>query len=143
MIMQYLKKLMKGEIPFSHVKDYIVGNLRYKLYYSKMFSWLMRSHIREQIDFRIEHMDKQCYEEGSCKMCGCTTTALQMCYRECDKPCYPRMMNKKEWSQWKMYLIFIDKGRVWFIDEKDPDKILRNCSENLFKGEPSCGNQRM
>jgi hypothetical protein len=46
-------------------------------------------------------MDKECYENGSCKMCGCNTTALQMADKACPKPCYPKMMGKKEWEKFK------------------------------------------
>ena len=76
---------------------YLQGNYRYKLYYSKL-RFLLRKHIREQIKFRIRIMDKECYDNGECKMCGCKTTALQMANKACDKPCYPPMMNSKEWE---------------------------------------------
>lgn len=79
-----------------NIVAYIQGNVRYKLYYSK-WNFLIRTHIREQIAVRIRSMDFQCFEEGQCKMCGCTTTALQMANKPCDKPCYPRMLSKTEW----------------------------------------------
>ena len=53
-------------------------------------------------------MDKKCYNDGTCKLCGCITTALQMCNKPCDKPCYPVMMNKRLWNNFKVcynYLI--------------------------------------
>lgn len=81
---------------------YIQGNLRYKLYYSN-FAFLIRKHIREQIDIRIKSMDKECYDTGQCKMCGCETTALQMANKACDKPCYPEMMNDVDWWVFKKY----------------------------------------
>jgi len=59
----------------------------------------MRKHIREQIEFRIYIMDHECYEQGSCKLCGCPTTKLQMANKACDKPCYPEMYSKKEWNE--------------------------------------------
>lgn len=77
---------------------YIQGWIRYYLYYSR-FKFLIRKHIRDQIDFRIKFMDKECYENGSCKLCGCATTALQMADKQCDKPCYPPMMNKRRWNR--------------------------------------------
>ena len=46
-------------------------------------------------------MDPECYEEGYCKMCGCNTTALQMADKPCNKPCYPKMMGKKDWENFK------------------------------------------
>ena len=82
------------------IKDmyaYIQGNIRYELFYSK-FKWLLPKHIEEQIIYRINSMDIDCYNEGSCKMCGCKTTALQMANKACDKPCYPFMLSKKSWN---------------------------------------------
>lgn len=82
------------------IRAYITGNLRYSVYYTK-FNWLIRKHIKEQIETRINSMDKMCYDDGSCKMCGCKTTALQMANKECDKPCYPEIVNKKDWIRFK------------------------------------------
>ncbi len=79
---------------------YIQGNIRYKLWYSK-YSWLIRKHIREQIDMRIKSMNRECYNSGSCIKCGCKTTHLQMCNKACEGNCYPGMMNKKDWEETK------------------------------------------
>ena len=83
-----------------NILAYIQGNLRYKLFYSN-FAFLIRPHIREQIEARIRSMDQECYNAGECKMCGCQTTALQMANKACDKPCYPSMMSKKQWNFFK------------------------------------------
>ena len=82
--------------------SYIQGKLRYKAYYSKNYKWLIRNHIFEQILWRISIMDKECFSNGACKMCGCDTTALQMANKACPKPCYPKMMNKFEWNIYKI-----------------------------------------
>jgi hypothetical protein len=89
--------MTKPKVNLTNVIAYIQGYIRYHLYYSK-FKFLIRKHILEQIDFRIKYMDKECYENGSCKLCGCATTALQMANKSCDKPCYPKMMNKILWE---------------------------------------------
>lgn len=78
---------------------YIQGNIRHALYYSN-YSFLLPKHILEQIMYRINKMDVRCYRQGSCIMCGCSTTALQMADKACDKPCYPNMMSKKEWREY-------------------------------------------
>lgn len=75
-----------------NIYSYFIGNYRYKLYYSK-YKFLIRKHILEQIEYRINSMDQECYNNGQCKICGCKTTALQMANKACDKPCYPKMMN--------------------------------------------------
>ena len=84
---------------------YIQGKIRYFLFYHKYLNKLIPLHIREQIKWRIDIMDPQCLAQGSCKMCGCDTTALQMADKQCDKPCYPPMYDKKTWKTSKTYLL--------------------------------------
>ena len=79
------------------------GWSRYFLYYSKEIikidlSWLIRKHIREQIEVRINSMNRECYNSGSCIKCGCATTALQMANKACEGDCYPSMLNKSIWK---------------------------------------------
>ena len=78
--------------------SYLEGNYRYKIYYSKYFGWLMRDHIRDQINIRIHSMKYECYRSGQCTECGCRTTALQMANIPCKGECYPPMMSKVEWN---------------------------------------------
>lgn len=110
------------------IKDmfyYIQGNIRYELYYSK-FRWLIPKYIREQITYRINSMDIACYEYGSCMLCGCKTTALQMCNKACDKPCYPKMISKRAWflltNPGKINTLHIEHELVkqsWAVDTKN------------------------
>lgn len=88
----------KAKPTIKNIIAYLQGTIRYKLYYSK-YNWLIPKHIREQINYRISVMDRECYNNGQCKMCGCKTTALQMANKACDKPCYSKMLNKKEWKK--------------------------------------------
>jgi hypothetical protein len=117
-------KVVKGKRDAKDMWHYIVGNYRYKIYYggnlSRKYSIIasirkrmIRVHIKEQIACRIEWMDRECYEGGSCKLCGCETTALQMCNKACDKPCYPKMMNKEEWRKFNRGSVFKDGEKVW------------------------------
>lgn len=92
---------MKARITLKNIFYYIQGSLRYRFYYSKL-KFLIPLHIREQIYYRIMVMDEDCYSQGQCKLCGCSTTALQMANKACDKPCYPKMMNKKNWKKYKV-----------------------------------------
>ena len=101
-----------SQINLKNIQAYIQGKLRYKLYYSK-FAFLIRKHIREQIEVRINSMDRQCYYDGQCKMCGCTTTALQMANKACDKPCYPKMLTKSKWWLFKRTKTIIIDGVLW------------------------------
>jgi len=93
-------KKLKPKRKLIDVWHYFLGNYRYFFYYRPKLSWLIRVHIREQISYRITWMDSECYSNGSCKICGCETTALQMCNKQCDKPCYPPMMDKDQWHRY-------------------------------------------
>ena len=80
--------------------DYFRAQIRYWAFTREYF-WLVPKHIQEQYNWRLYKMDAQCFEQGECKLCGCDTTKLQFANRACDKPCYPRMKNKKNWKQYK------------------------------------------
>lgn len=82
------------------IRDFIEGTLRYELYYrfDGKLRFLIRQHIREQFEYRLTVMDKECLSKGECKLCGCNTTALQFASRACDKPCYQSMVTKKVWN---------------------------------------------
>ena len=97
-----------------NILAYIQGNLRYRLFYSN-FAFLIRKHIREQIQVRINSMDPECYNAGECKICGCQTTALQMANKACDKPCYPRILSKRNWKAMKDGLCHPDGKRWWIL----------------------------
>lgn len=84
-----------SQVTWKNVKAYIQGNLRYKLYYSN-FKFLIPKYIREQIEIRINSIPEECLMSGQCQLCGCTTTALQMADKSCDKPCYTAMNDKVE-----------------------------------------------
>lgn len=112
------------------IKDYFQGYTRYRLYYSKL-RFLLRIHIVEQFEFRISIMDDQCLFSGSCKICGCDTTALQMADRSCDEPCYPVMMNSKDWDSFKYRGLIKEGWQVERVYEKnlfptDTFKLKRN-----------------
>lgn len=102
----------KAKPTLKNIIAYIQGNLRYKLYYS-IFAFLIPKHIREQITARINSMDRQCYNDGQCKMCGCQTTALQMADKACDKPCYPRMLTRSQWWLMKRTGGLTIEGEYW------------------------------
>lgn len=112
--MKHLMQIINGQKSFADIWHYLLGNYRYSLYYSS-YKHLLRKHIVEQIEFRVENMDQQCYDEGECKLCGCKTIALQMANKACEKPCYPTMMKKKEWELFKRGSIFADKDCRWMI----------------------------
>lgn len=106
-------KLLRFEYSLADIVDYFRGNIRYKLYYSHMNN-LLPKHIKEQIDFRINlMMDKECYNRGSCKMCGCTTTNLQMANKPCEGHCYPQLVDKESWYDFKMNGVIQNDKFIW------------------------------
>lgn len=96
----HIRKFLKREYSAADIADYVLANIRYKLYFSKLY-FLIRDHIFEQIQYRIRVMDQECYRSGSCKICGCNTPHLQMANKTCEGKCYPVMMNKKDWEMYK------------------------------------------
>jgi hypothetical protein len=104
---QAIKEVLTGKKPLIDVYHFLLGNYRYKLYYSKDSTGavraygskhpLMRQHIWEQIKYRIKNMNTDCFSNGSCIHCGCNTTELQMANKPCKGLEYPPMMNKDNW----------------------------------------------
>ena len=112
------------KLTYTNIKSYIVGTLRYKLYYSK-YKKFIRKHILEQIDFRIDYMEPECFNNGVCIKCGCTTTALQMANKSCNGECYPIMMDKKTWYQFKEHNPIEQNKTTWILDVKNDILIKR------------------
>ena len=89
--------------------------IKEKIYYkySNFIYDLLSNHIRQQIDIRIKS-SLPCILEGQCKICKCSTPALQMADKACDKPCYPAMISKKDWEE------FYGSGEhtpiKWYLD---------------------------
>lgn len=107
---------------------FIQGYTRYALYYSSNWRWLLPTYIYEQILWRISIMDIECYERGSCKMCGCDTTALQMANKACSKPCYPKMMGRRVWTEFKKVanIRFNKEGNLIDKDGKEFEEFVNS-----------------
>lgn len=126
---------MKSKFNLNNIIAYVQGWIRFYLYYHPRLKFLIRKHIREQIDFRIKYMDKECYENGSCKLCGCATTALQMANKSCDKPCYPPILDKDIWNNFinGNYPIYYNK-LIWTFQPKLKEIILRFPNSEALAG---------
>ncbi len=112
------KRLIKNPKEFFY---YLQGNIRYYLYTSKSIylNNLVPKHIAEQYNLRISVMDRLCYKEGECTICGCETTKLQMADKACDKPCYPPMMDKALWEKFSIvYQLSLALYIDYYIGEK-------------------------
>jgi len=109
-------KLITFRYSLSEIIDYFRANFRYWCYYHDDLDInnLLPLHIKEQIDFRIDvMMDKECFNNGQCKVCGCTTTQLQMTNKSCEGHCYPCIVNKTTWEFFKNNGIIISNGLLW------------------------------
>lgn len=104
---QKFKNLFQGMYSVKDVIEYYIAIYRNQ-YYNTKFQWLIRKHIREQIDYRISVMKKECYINGECTECGCETPALQMTNKPCKGNCYPSMMNRKNWKAFNNYIYITD-----------------------------------
>lgn len=63
-------------------------------------------HIKEQIEWRITQIKSkspQCWEKGHCIQCGCEMEGKVKADMGCENHpfCYPEMMGKKEWNNFK------------------------------------------
>jgi hypothetical protein len=47
-------------------------------------------------------MNQTCLKQGSCVICGCSTPQLQMADAACEGNCYPEMMSKENWDNYKL-----------------------------------------
>jgi hypothetical protein len=85
-----------------------------KMNWNKLVHSLLSNYIRQQIQIRI-WSSVPCIEVGQCKICKCSTPALQMANKACEKPCYPAMLSKKDWEE------FYGDGEhtpvKWYLDK--------------------------
>lgn len=124
-----------AKITLSNIYHYIIGNIRYSLYYSSLKN-LIPSYIREQIDFRISVMNKECYNTGSCIKCGCKTTALQMASKPCEGDCYPPLLSKSRWDTFKRigYIYIMSNGILWELVKRRNHIFIKKDSETVNIG---------
>lgn len=96
--MTLINKINKALHKPSLIIDFMLGTYRTKIYYSRFKEQLLRLHIIEQFEYRMNSIPKKCYNNGQCKECGCSVPDLQMANKSCDDMCYPRFVNKKLWN---------------------------------------------
>lgn len=126
-------RLITFKYSISDIIDYFRSQVRYYMYYHKKH-WL-KPHILEQISFRINlMMDKECYNRGSCKICGCKTTYLQMANKSCEGECYPHIMTKSEWEKFKsMGSYFSENSDYYWYNKKNVKRFTKNNIQFLVK----------
>ncbi len=74
-------------------------------------SWFRKfwtpKHIKEQIIWReqmVQLLSPECWKQGHCIQCGCEITGKIKADMGCENEpyCFPEMMNKKEWRDFKL-----------------------------------------
>lgn len=65
----------------------------------------IENYKKEQIKWRYHMLQthpqgKQCLAKGECP-CECTTLEVLLADDTCDQGCYPKMMNEKQWKEFK------------------------------------------
>lgn len=71
----------------------------------RMLDSNLPEHIQEQVLWRAKQANA-CTENGKCLYCGCSTEDLELYYADIgckkpDNPCYPHMMTKEQWNEYK------------------------------------------
>lgn len=80
-------------------------------------TFLVRDFIKEQYQYRLKNVNKDCLNQGSCVLCSCTILPLLLANKPCakskldratlimlfgtDKVCYTQMLDKKSWLKYK------------------------------------------
>jgi hypothetical protein len=63
---------------------YIIGNYRYQVYYSKNFKWLLRKSVKYNLGTLTHFINKECFNNASCKDCGCDVPQQNFGGKPCD-----------------------------------------------------------
>lgn len=123
-ILNSLIQMIKGERSPTDVWYFIQGHIREMLYFSR-YDFLIRKHIREQIDVRINTIREMgergitsCLKNEQCDICGCYTYALIMSNKSCEGSCYPSgFFSKEDWKHMKeLEELFRDQGGMFVYD---------------------------
>lgn len=129
----------KEKITLHNIISFFEGNFRYILYKNRFRNILIRRFIREQINYRLRVMRVSCYSNGSCEVCGCETPALQMATKGCAGDCYPKLLSKSKWKQFKNHQLIVESpGRIWIYNAKEDKHILH--LENNYSYVSTKGN---
>ena len=95
-------KIGKFDITLGNIQGYIQGNFR-KVLEDMDF---LPNHIKEQAEWRLEQVKEKsidCYLNDECIHCHCQVSAKVFEDRKCEHGCYPEMMSKSEWQEFKLF----------------------------------------
>lgn len=86
---------------WNNIKSYFVGTGRY-VFIGTWFEFIIPKHIVEQYKWRFKRADKRCHKAGHCIACGCSMPEVLLADKACRVNCYPKMMDRKTWKDYKL-----------------------------------------
>lgn len=118
LLMGKIKVEKPAKLTLSNVKAVIQSSMR------TMDGISLPQHIYEQVIWRrieVQRHSPICWVKGTCKVCGCDILGKTMEDRPCSiaehadllqkrNPCYPAMMEEKEWE------LFKDKNKIKYFN---------------------------
>jgi hypothetical protein len=93
-------KIGKYDYNLKNIKSFIQANIRMFVEKHGLDFIGLDPHIQEQITFRESVANKECLKNGYCK-CNCILPDMFYADKTCEDQCYPPMLNKKEWEEFK------------------------------------------
>lgn len=95
-LIYYIETGQLNKLTSSNIKGYFQGLLRLEDFFTKTLD----ATTEEQFLYRISVMNIACISNGMCP-CKCEVPAKQMDDRPCELNCYPKMMDKESWTNFK------------------------------------------
>ena len=106
MEIKYYYKLLTGK-----TKALNPAKLDWKHIYAVLQSWIRsiytKKHSKEQSKWRremVQLLSPKCWNQGHCIQCGCEIMGKTKADMGCENEpyCFPEMMNKKDWKDFKL-----------------------------------------
>lgn len=102
------------KVNFNTIRYFIQGNLRSL---ASNFG-IVDEHILEQAQWRkgrINDWSPECLLKGKCKYCECSINDSVLSSPGCDHGCYPEMMDKDKWEDYKL------KNKIEYVNNSNND----------------------
>ena len=96
-IREFVVRLVTGKIKRNDIWCWCSGYYRWAV--ATTLPFLIRKHIREQLEWRFKKVNPVCKEQGSCLGCGCVYPQVVYCSKGCVLECYPKMLSRYEWER--------------------------------------------
>jgi|SRR5699024_3268563 len=96
--MEKRKIKYKDIFSIKNIYSFIEGNTKH---YMEKFN-MLSSHIKEQVEYRLEKCKEDCVKTNKCIHCGCPTLKRVFVKRSCNNgERFPNLMSKEDWEEFK------------------------------------------